>query len=56
MVLHFGGIYGSKVVITEEEGGVGVRKTSTRGEGIDRWVVRRIFRGLSLSKPGKSGR
>ena len=43
-VLLFVGIYGSKVVIIEEdtdvEVGVGVREKSTRGEGVDRWAVR----------------
>ena len=39
--------------------GVGVWETSERGgggdEGVDRWVVRGVFRGVSLSKPGKLG-
>ena len=59
-------LYGSKVVIIEEdadvEGGVGVGETVARGgrreNGIDRWVVRVVFRAnvgdLSLSKPRKS--
>ena len=63
MVLLFGDIYGSKVVILEEdtdvEEEVGVRKTGIRGEGVDRWAVGEVFRavvkGVSFSKPGKSG-
>ena len=45
MVLLYGDIYGSKVVIIEEdrdvEGGVGigVRETGTRGEGVDRLSI-----------------
>ena len=35
--------------------GVGVRETGIRGEGVDRWAVRAKIRGISLSKPGKSG-
>ena len=62
MVLLFGSVYGSKVVIMEEdtdvEVGVGVRETSIRGKGVDGWAVRRFFRaevkGVSLLKPGKS--
>ena len=48
------------VVITGEdtEVGVGVRETGKRGKGVDRWVVRGVFRvevrGISLLKPGKS--
>ena len=57
MVLLFEGIYGSKVVIIEEdivyvEGRVGVRETGTRSgrsKGVDRWAVRGVF----LSKAGK---
>ena len=63
MVLLFVGIYRSKMVIIEEDtdvkGGVGVKETGTRDEGVDMWVVREVFRaevrGVSLSKPGKSG-
>ena len=50
-------VCGSKVVILEEDKdvGVGVRKTGTRGEGVDRWMVRGVYRaevrGVSLSKP-----
>ena len=63
MVLLFGGIYASKVVIIEEdtdvEGGVDVKETSTRGEGADKWAFREFFRdkviGIFLSKSGKSG-
>ena len=61
MVLLLRGIYGSKVVILEEDTdvgggiGVGVREIGTRGEGIDRCAVRGVFRarvrGVSLSKP-----
>ena len=46
---------------TDVEGGVGVgvKKTGTRGEGVDRWVIREVFRvevrGVSLSKPEKCG-
>ena len=59
MVLLFGGTYGSKMVITEEDTdvkgkiGVGVMETGTRGggrsEGVYRWGVfpnrgrRRVF-------------
>ena len=62
MVLLFVGIYHSVVIIEEDtdvKGGVGVRETGTRDEGVDMWVVRGVFRaevrGVSLSKPGKSG-
>ena len=53
MVLDFGGIYGSKVVIIEKdtdlERGVGVvvreigRRGDGRSKGFDRWAVRRVF-------------
>ena len=67
VVLLLDGIYGSKVIILEEdtdvvEVGVGVWEIDKRGdEGdkrVDRWVVRGVFRavvrGMSLSKLGKS--
>ena len=43
MALLLGGIYSSKMVILEEDtdvGRVSVREKSTRGEGVDSWVVR----------------
>ena len=68
MVLLFGGIYGSKIVIIEEDAvvergvDVGVRETITResgrSEGVDRLAVRGAFRivvgSMSLSKLGMS--
>ena len=63
MVLSFGGIYGSKVVIIVGRFGIGVREAGIRGdgrhEGVDGWMVKGAYRaeveGDSLSKPGKSG-
>ena len=45
MVLSLGGIYGSKVVIIVEENvDVGVRETNGRDKGVNRWMVREVFR------------
>ena len=66
MALLFGDLFGSKVVIIEKDAnivGEVVKETGTIGgggeEGVDKWAVREVFkavmRGVSLSKPGKSG-
>ena len=48
MVLSFGGLYDSKVVIIVERASIDVKKTGTRdggiGEGVDRWVVWGVFK------------
>ena len=65
MVLSFGSIHGSKVVIIEDMDvglvgfGVSVRGGGGRHEGVNRWVVREVFRAevrdMSLSKSWKQG-
>ena len=58
MVLNFGDIYGSIVVIIVEMVGIGVSEAGKRG--VNKWAGWEAFRaevgGVSLLKPGKSGR